>query len=237
MHTPPIKVLLLTLSLCLLLFVCCLFVVMCVLVRVPLPDARAALVSSLSADAADFTVSNQWIEGYVQETGLTVKLNVDTEAVLATREVDGWKVRIGFRANDYADPSMQNEENEEEAEQEESITEQNFSVDVTAPNGKILHLDASNAQDGELIIYSLTFPSSVSADPTTTPAPKLGDDMPDSTALDFNDLPEASQNNLLDLLENINVDDDLALFVANQAQLVRTLKLQKEMNSLKQWAQ
>lgn len=203
---------------------------------VPLSAARSSLVSSLSADLSTLDVSNEWTTEYIQQTGFAVKSNAENEGVIAERTVEGHQVRVTFRASDYNEPEEREEEAEEESE--EPINEHVFFVDITNPAGKLLRVDCANAPDGELVLHSLSFPSSVSADPTTLPARKAEEDLPSSEgAMDFDDLNEASQEHLLDLFAAIGVDDDLALFVANQAQLVRTQKLVHDMTKLKEFAQ
>lgn len=204
----------------------------------PIGEARANLVKSLSEDISQLETSNSWIEEYVQANGYTVKTNVETQGVVAIRKNEGYEIRATFRATDYTEPDAENQP--ENSDFEEPINEHAFFVDITAPNGKILRVDCANAPDAELVIHGISFPDTVSDDPTAADAPiRSNDEEAPMTegALDFHDLEPASQENLLDLFESLGVDDDLALFVATQAQIVRSLNLQKDLTNLKTFLQ
>lgn len=203
---------------------------------VPFPEARSKLVTVVAQEIASFDTSDQFVDQYSKDTGLSVAVNLDTETVVATRDIHNHKVQISFRA-EALEPE-QEQEQEQEEEESQKLPEHRFAVDITAPNGSILRLECFNSPEGELEVGAISFPSAVSADPAT--APSLSPEAEANAARDslrVEDMSEESSEAFFDYCESIGVDDDLAVFVSSQAQLVRTQAMVARLNKLKNFAQ
>ena len=112
------------------------------------------------------------------------------------------------------------------------------SQDVTNPSGSIMRLECFNSPTGELEVGAVSFPSSVAADPATVTreaAEKAEENA--SPSLRVDEMSDEASESFFTYLEGLGVDDDLAVFVASQAQLVRTKAMIERLNKLKQFAQ
>lgn len=217
--------------------------------RAPLvvKDTVPALKSSLATLPGVDAELQQWLDEYKQQSNFEVTTNPESLGVLMQRKADGFTVRVAFRADDI----MQNEDAEEEPEPQqqegeeaqEHVEELAFNVDIINDrSGAILRVECSNAKDGELVLENISFPAQVTSDPTTTPRSATSDGVdkdatPDYETLDFSELPEEASERMLDFLESVAVDDDLASFVPHQAEAVRQAKVQQQCEKLRKFLQ
>lgn len=205
---------------------------------VPFPEARSKVVSTLAAEIASFDTTDEYAESYAKEHNLAVTANLDAETVVCTRSNEGHSIRITFRAEALETEEPQEEEEGEEEDKQDKLPEHKFLVDVTNPSGSIMRLECFNSPTGELEVGAVSFPASVSADPATVTreaADKAEENAP--PALRVDEMSDEASESFFTYLEGLGVDDDLAVFVASQAQLVRTKAMIERLNKLKQFAQ
>lgn len=206
---------------------------------VPFPEARTKLVSTLAAEIAEFDASDEYAESYVKEHNLIVATNLDTETVVCTRKSQDHEIRVSFRAEALeGEEPQEDEEEESEDKQQNKLPEHKFLVDVTNPNGSIMRLECFNSPTGELEVGAVSFPTTVAVDPATITRDAADKaDAEAAPSLRVDEMTDDSSESFFTYLESLNIDDDLAVFVASQAQQVRTKAMIVRLTKLKQFVQ
>lgn len=204
---------------------------------IPFPEAASGVVSAVAAELASFDTSDEYVESYTKDHALTVSANMDAETLVITRKSQNHDIRITMRAE-----ALEQEEPEEDAkdddEDETKLPEHRFFIDITNPKGSIMRLECFNSPQGELEVGSLTFPSSVAPDlATVSRADSDKADEAAPVALRVDEMEESTSSAFFAYLESLGVDDDLAVFVASQAQIVRTKAQMARLEKFKNFAQ
>lgn len=194
-------------------------------------------MKAVAAELASFDTTDDYVESYTKDHQLTVDANTDAETLIITRKSQNHDIRITMRAE-----ALEQEEPEEEAKEDEEddnkLPEHRFFIDITNPKGSIMRLECFNSPQGELEVGSLTFPTSVSPDlATVTRAESEKADEAAPVALRVDEMEENTSTAFFSYLESLGVDDDLAVFVASQAQIVRTKAQMARLEKFKNFAQ
>ena len=208
----------------------------------------------IDEDTADLAAApDQGLLDYVKEQGL--RITQDKEGLIKlSRTVGDYNVTVQFVPEVDEDDGMGGEEEgaeaapkaegeegaeEGEGEDEAKLPSHQWEVDLTntvAPQHNTVRLACLTSKQGQFSIEAITF----DPQPAPTAAQQQALDMSgadERKQLYFDELGEAVQDKLFELLESLGVDDKLGQFVQHYAQVVRTQQYLDKLKQLKSFLQ
>ena len=209
----------------------------------------------IDEDTADLAAApDQGLLDYVKEQAL--RITQDKEGLIKlTRTVGDYNLTVHFMPDvddeeggpDGEEDKPEDEEGEEgkaEGEEEEDETRlpsHQWEVDITntvAPQHSTIRLACITSKQGQYSVEAVTFDP-----PPATSATQQQQQMDLTAGMDerkqlyFDELSEATQDKMFELLESMSVDDKLGQFVQHYAQVVRTQQYLDKLKMLKQFLQ
>ena len=207
----------------------------------------------IDEDTSDLAAApDQGLLDYVKEQGL--RITQDKEGLIKmARTVGDYNITVQFMPEvdedemgaDADEQKPEGEDGEEgkaegEEDDESRLPSHQWEVDVTntvAPQHNTIRLACLTSKQGQYSIEAITF----DPQPTTaTPQQQqldLSTNVDDRKQLYFDELSEATQDKMFELLETLGVDDKLGQFVQHYAQVVRTQLYLDKLKMLKQFLQ
>ena len=211
----------------------------------------------IDEDTADLAAApDQGLLDYVKEQSL--RITQDKEGLIKlARTVGDYNIVIQFMPDvdedemggadgeeGKADGGEDGEEGKAEGEDDEEVRlpSHQWEVDITntvAPQHNTVRLACLTSKQGQYSIEAISF----DPQPTTSASQQQQQAGLDMSGIDerkqlyFDELSEATQDKMFELLESLGVDDKLGQFVQHYAQVVRTQQYLDKLKMLKQFLQ